>query len=236
MIRVAIAEDNFSCAQQLRQYLYDLGKETGQTFQVTYYDNGEDLVEQYRSQFDLLLLDIEMPFVNGMEAAEHIRRMDQRVIIIFITSLAQYAIQGYAVHALDYILKPINYFSFVQRIKHALTYVHGQEDAYLTIAVKGGAVRLSAGSLCYVERQTYQLVIHTKNEIYTTKTSLQQIEERLQGHSFFRCNKGCLVNLAYVDGIQNGCAVVQGELLPISRSRKTDFLAALNRYVGEAIY
>lgn len=236
MIRVAIAEDNVPCAQQLRQYLYDLGKETGQSFQIIHYDNGEDLLEQYQSQFDLLILDIEMPFVDGMQAAEYIRRIDQRVMIVFVTSLAQYAIQGYTVHALDYILKPVNYFSFVQRIKHALTYLHNQEDSYLTVAVKGGTLRLNAGSICYVERRTYQLVIHSKSGIYTTKSSLQQIEDNLQGYNFFRCNKGCLVNLAYVEGIQNGCALILGDLLPISRTRRTEFLAALNRYVGEAVY
>ena len=236
MIRVAIAESDGPYAQQLQQYLNDLGRETGQFFQITHYDNGEDLVEHYQAQFDLLLLDIELPFVNGMEAARHIRRMDQRVIIIFITSSAQYAIQGYTVHALDYILKPVGYVIFAQRIKYALTFLQKHDEPYLTISVKGGTMRLRASSIRYVERQTYRLIIHMENGIYTTKTSLQQIEDSLQGHNFFRCNKGCLVNMAYVDGVQENCAVVQGDLLPISRTRKKEFLTALNRYIGESIY
>ena len=236
MIRIAIAEDDFACAQQIRQYLYDFGRETERSFQITFYDNGEDLVEHYQAQFDLLLLDIEMPFINGMDAARYIRRMDQRVIIIFITSLAQYAIQGYEVQALDYILKPVEYFSFAQRIKHALTYIREQTEYHLVLPIKGGAIRVKAANIRYFERQTYQLVIHTQDEIYTAKIPLQQIENDLRDYNFFRCNKGCLVNLAFVDGIQDGCAVVAGDLLPISRARKADFMAALNHYMGEAVY
>ena len=90
MIRVLIAEDDPRCARQLRQFLDSYSQETGRTFRITHYDNGEDLVERYQPEFDLLLLDVDMPFMDGMTAAGHIRRLDPEVVIVFVTNLAQY--------------------------------------------------------------------------------------------------------------------------------------------------
>lgn len=232
MIRVLIAEDDIRCAQQLEAFLADYSRETGRMFQVTYYDNGEDLVERYKPEFDLLLLDVDMPFLDGMTAAGHIRRVDPEVVIVFVTNLAQYAIQGYSVNALDYILKPLNYFSFSQRLTRALRYVKKGESDYVTVAVKGGALKLEVGGICYIERLGRQLIFHTRDGVHTSSATIQQMEEVLGNKGFVRCNKGYLVNLAHVSGVQDGCAVVQGDKLLISRGRRAAFLDALADYVG----
>lgn len=234
MIRIAIAEDDPQCAAQLERYIGDYGRETGQTFQITRYDNGEDLVERYRAEFDLILMDVEMPFMDGMTAAEHIRRVDPEVIIVFVTNMAQYAIQGYSVNALDYILKPVGYFSFSQRLGRALRYVRKKEGAFLMVAVKGGTIKLEVDSIFYIERLGRQLMFHTRAGIHASTATLQQVEESLEGKGFARCNKGYLVNLQYVSGIQDGCAIVRGDKLLISRGRRGPFLEALTDYMGGA--
>ncbi len=232
MIRVLIAEDDPRCYQELERFLDDYSRETGRTFQITHYDNGEDLVERYRPEFDLLLLDVDMPFLDGMTAAGHIRGVDPEVVIAFVTNLAQYAIQGYSVNALDYILKPLNYFSFSQRLTRCLRYVKKREEAYVTVSVKGGALKLEVGDICYIERLGHQLMFHTRDGIHASSSTLQQMEEALADKGFARCNKGYLVNLAHVRGVQDGCAVVQGDRLLISRGRRAAFLDALADYVG----
>ena len=232
MIRVLIAEDDLQCFRQLEQFLADYSGETGRVFQVTHYDNGEDLVERYQPEFDLLLLDVDMPFLDGMTAAGHIRRVDPEVVIVFVTNLAQYAIQGYSVNALDYILKPLNYFSFAQRLTRALRYVKKRENEYLTVAVKGGALKLEVGSIYYIERLGHHLMFHTREGVHASSATLQQMEEALGDKGFARCNKGYLVNLAHVSGVRDGCAVVQGDKLLISRGRRGPFLDALADYVG----
>lgn len=232
MIRTIIAEDDFSCYAKLEQFLLDYGRETGRTFQITHYDNGEDLIERYKPEYDLILLDVDMPFVDGMTAAAHIRKSDPEVVIIFVTNLAQYAIQGYSVNALDYILKPLNYFSFSQRLTRCLRYIRRREDAYITVAVKGGALKLDVGDIYYIERLGHQLMFHTRDGIHASSSTLQQMEQALSDKGFLRCNKGYLVNLAHVRGVQDGCAVVQGDKLLISRGRRAAFLDALADYVG----
>ena len=220
MIRVLIAEDDPRCAIQLRQFLDSYSQETGRTFRITHYDNGEDLVERYQPEFDLLLLDVDMPFMDGMTAAGHIRRLDPEVVIVFVTNLAQYAIQGYSVNA------------FSQRLTRALRYVKKREDAYITVAVKGGALKLEVGNIHYIERLGRQLMFHTHDGIHASSATLQQMEDALSGKGFARCNKGYLVNLAHVSGVRDGCAVVQGDKLLISRGRRGPFLDALADYVG----
>lgn len=232
MIRILIAEDDPDCFRQLEQFLKNYSQETGRVFRVTHYDNGEDLVERYRPEFDLLLLDIEMPFIDGMTAAGHIRAVDPEVVIIFVTNLAQYAIQGYSVNALDYILKPLNYFSFAQRLTRALRYVRKRENHYITVTVKGGPIKLESGQIYYIERSGNYLIFHTHDGTYASLSTIHEMEKELSNKGFLRCNRGCLVNLSHVTGLQDGCAVVHEEKLLISRGRKKLFLDALADYVG----
>lgn len=232
MVRMIIAEDDPQCCAQLEQFLDDYSRETGRFFRITHYDNGEDLVEHYRPEFDLILLDVDMPFMDGMTAAGHIRRVDPEVVILFVTNLAQYAIQGYSVNALDYILKPLNYFSFAQRLSRALRHVHVRNDAYITVPIKGGTLKLDTEDIYYIERLGHQLMLHTREGIQAASSSIQEMEALLEGKGFSRCHKGYLVNLAHVSGIQDGYAVVHGDRLIISRGRRADFLAALADYVG----
>ena len=170
--------------------------------------------------------------VDGMTAAGYVREKDPEVVIIFVTNLAQYAIQGYAVNALDYILKPLSYFSFSQRLNRALQFVRKREAGFLTVAVKGGAMKLEIDGIFFVERLGRQLMFHTRTGVYASTATLQQIEQELEGRGFARCNKGYLVNLEHVDGIQDGCAVVHGSRLLISRGRRAPFLEALADCVG----
>lgn len=235
MIHVAIAEDDPNCAKQLERFLREFGRESGRAFQITHYDNGEDLIEQYRSNFDLIFLDIEMPFVDGLTAAKHIRQIDPKVIMIFITNLAQYAIRGYEVNALDYIVKPIKYTSFSLHLSRAMPHLSAQEDTCLVIAVKGGVVKLDPDSILYIESQKNQLLFHTAAQVHTSTVTLQKIEDALAGKNFFRCSKSYLVNLAHVDGFRDGCAIVHGEQIQVSRSKKQPFLDALNQYMGDMI-
>ena len=146
--------------------------------------------------------------------------------------MAQYAIQGYQVDALDYILKPTNYFSFSQRLGRAVQRVKKREQQYIPILIRGGLVKTAVSDLLYVESQGHRILYHTRSGVHSTTGTIQKAEEDLSGKGFFRCNKGYLVNLEHVDAIQDGCAIVNGERLLISRARKADFMKALTDYIG----
>ena len=120
MIRIAIVEDEESYISVLKEYLERYKEESGEQIEVTVYHDGDEIAAFYRAQFDIILMDIEMKFIDGMTAAEEIRKVDSSVSILFITNAPQYAIRGYEVGALDYILKPVSYFTFSQKLGRGL--------------------------------------------------------------------------------------------------------------------
>ena len=234
MINIAIVEDEAMYAKQLQEFLQQYQKENGEVFNITVYSDGDQIVHKYKSQFDIILMDVEMKFMDGMSAAEEIRKADTEVVIIFITNMAQYAIRGYAVDALDYVLKPVSYFAFSQRLNRAISRMKKREQKVITVNIKGGAVRINIANIYYIESQGHNLVLHTILGDYESAGTMKEVEEKLQGLNFCRGNKGYLINLQHVDGIQDGCAVVKGELL-LSRSRKKEFMEALTNYWGEVV-
>lgn len=234
MIRIAIAEDDPIYQTQLTDYLTRYGQETGKQFSIRCFSDGSALVEGYSGDYDILLLDIEMTPMDGMSAAEAIRRVDSEVVIIFITNMSQYAIKGYAVEALDYVLKPISYYAFTQRLERALERRNRRRNRSVTIPMgKGSTQTLRLNELRFVEVQGHTLTYHTASGPITTTGSMSEVEQMLSGDPFFRCNKGYLVNLSQVDSVQGDMATVGGERVQISRAKKKAFLDALNNYINE---
>lgn len=235
MIKIAIVEDESMYAKQLSEYLEQYGRENGESFKITIYADGDEIVHKYKAQFDIILMDVEMKFMDGMSAAEEIRKIDTEVVIIFITNMAQYAIRGYAVDALDYVLKPVSYFAFSQRLNRAIGRMKKREQKIISLNIKGGTVRLDVANIYYIESQGHNLIVHTASGNYESAGAMKSVEGMLGEMHFFRGNKGYLINLAHVDGVKDGCAMVKGEALLLSRSRKKDFMEALTNYWGEVV-
>ena len=142
MIRIAIVEDEESYISVLKEYLERYKEESGEQIEVTVYHDGDEIAAFYRAQFDIILMDIEMKFIDGMTAAEEIRKVDSSVSILFITNAPQYAIRGYEVGALDYILKPVSYFTFSQKLGRAVGKLKKRSRKWITVPVKGGVMRM----------------------------------------------------------------------------------------------
>ena len=236
MIRIAIVEDDINYANQLQDYLHKYESEFGESFDVKSYCDGDEIVESYHSQFDIILMDVEMRFMDGMTAAELIRRTDKEVVIIFITNMPQYAIRGYAVEALDYVLKPVSYFAFSQRLSRAISRMKNRVNKSVILTVKGGTIRLDMSSIYYIESQGHDIIYHTSSGKYVSSGTMKESEEALKDLHFFRGSKWYLINLAQVDGLEDGCAKLKnGSSVPLSRGRKKEFMEALAHYWGEVM-
>lgn len=233
MIRIAVVEDDPLYAGQLRDYLDRYAAERREKLTVTAFGDGDEIALHYAANYDVILMDIEMTFMDGMTAAEEIRRKDGEVIIIFITNAPQYAIKGYAVDALDYVLKPLSYYAFSQRMDRALSHIRNRTRRFIYVAGRDGGQKLDQSRIAYVETVGRELVYHTSDGVITAKGTMRDAEEALDARMFFRCNKGYLVNLERVDGMRGDNAVVGGEEVQISRAKKKAFLDALNNYLGE---
>lgn len=232
MVRLAIVEDDPACVEQLQDYLRRFQQEQGACFDLTVFQDGEQLVFDYHPVYDILLMDVEMPHLDGIAAARAVREQDPEVVILFITNMAQYAIDGYSVHARSYLLKPVNYYAFAMELKDAIqTLDRPRQDAIL-VNIEGTVTKLPVGQVLYMESQGHNLMIHTAKQVIRTRMTIKQMEEKLQGHSFARCSVSYLVNLAHVTTVDGSCAIVGGDALPISRQKRREFLAALTSYIG----
>jgi DNA-binding LytR/AlgR family response regulator len=229
MIRICIVEDELEQAELLKGYINKYGNAKKQPFSITHLTDGIDLVDDYKSQFDIILLDIQMKHLDGMSAAEKIRKVDPDVIIIFITSTVQYAVQGYAVDALGYVLKPVPFTQFEQLFDKAITRVQAkQQRVYIKVSVDDKQIKLDCSAIYYIESQRNNVVIHAEEDDYVTAGPLKRFEEMLMTHGFSKCHNAYLINLSAVEAIQKEEVVLtSGTCLPISRAKKKEFMAAL---------
>ena len=232
MIRIAIVEDSAEVRDQLVGYLHRYERQFGRMFDLTTFADGDEIVTDYRAGYDIILLDIQMERMDGMAAAEAIRKVDKEVILIFITNMAQFAIRGYAVDALDYILKPVPYFAFSQQLQKAVHRVQKRQAVFLTVPVEGGLRRIDVSTLYYLASEGHSVRFYTEYGDFSAPGSLKSYEEKLAGKPFARCNSGYIVNLAQVLAVQQNIVQVGPHSLQISRPRKKPFLEALTDYIG----
>ena len=231
MIQVAIVDDERTAAKELEKCLRRYGEETGTEFETTHYSSGDKFLAQYYAgKFQIIFMDVSMPGTDGFRTSYRLREVDHDVVLVFVTNLAQFAIKGYEVDALDYILKPVAYSSFKLKIKRAVMAVHSKVSFQFTVVNEDGLWSIRASDLCYIEVTDHNLIYHTKSADIKAGGSLKNEEKRLAGEPFFRCNYCYLVNLRWVTGVQGSVVTVDGAGLQISRSRKKEFMQKLTEF------
>ena len=109
MIHIAICDDEEKFVSHLTALIRRYAAENSEEIKITAYYDGLELIEKYDTTIDLIFLDIQMKLVDGLHAAERLRRLDGNVGIIFLTTLIQYGLEGYKYQAIDYIIKPMKY-------------------------------------------------------------------------------------------------------------------------------
>ena len=232
MIRIAMVEDEAAVREQLQGYIQRYTRQYGTEFAVTEFSDGVEILDAYRPVYEIVLLDVEMKHLDGMETARRIRELDRDVVLLFITNMAQYAIKGYAVGALDYLLKPVPYFAFSQQLQKAEEKLRRRARHYLAVPVEGGLRRLDTAQIYYMESEGHRVHFYTEEGEFSAPGALKTFEEKLADLPFARCNSGYLVNLAQVKSVQQGLAQVGPYELQVSRPKRKSFLAALADYIG----
>ena len=234
MYHIAIVEDEVSFATQLQEYLEQYEEENDVRFKISVFGDGAEILEDYQPLYDIILLDIEMPKVNGMKAAEEIRAQDADVTLMFITNMANYAIRGYEVGALDFVMKPINYYTFSMKMTRVLKRTKQKAQQEILLTLPDGAKKLNVQQIYYVEVQNRMLYYHTDEGVFVMRGTMQSVEQMLAPYAFAKCNHWYIVNLKHVSEVKKNTAVVAGNELEVSRRNRTAFLKALTDYVGGA--
>lgn len=232
MLKIAIVEDSDTDYRLLNSHIEKFQKEHNIEISVDHFANPVLLLEKYSFSYDLIFFDIMMPGINGMEAAKMLRLKDTNVSIIFITSLAQYAIEGYSVQALDYILKPINYYDFSLKFSRALEKIIRPESKAILIKSKDGQKLINIQDILYVESVGHNAIYHLKSGELEERRTLKEIEAELNCYSFSRCNSCYIVNLNYLTGIKGYECFIGNITLTISQPRKKPFLQDVTNFIN----
>ncbi|MFV0363731.1 MAG: LytR/AlgR family response regulator transcription factor [Suipraeoptans sp.] len=235
MIHIAIVEDEEMYSNQLNVYIERYCKEREINVKVTFFADGDEIVGNYSGDYDIILMDIQMRFMDGMTAAEKIREMDAKVIIMFITNMTQYAIRGYQVNALDYMVKPVEYFSFAQKLSKSIERVRPEHYRHISVTTDNGLRKLDIDEILYVESCGHYLKFETFKGVYQTRCTMKSAEASLEPHGFCRIHKGYLVNMKYVEEVRENNCILGLRQIPISRAKRKNFMEKLTNYIGGGI-
>ncbi|MCG6568113.1 LytTR family DNA-binding domain-containing protein [Tessaracoccus sp. ZS01] len=233
MITIGVVDDQPESRNLLQGYLARYEFESGVQFKVEEFADGSELTAAYRPRFDIIFLDVQMDNLDGFATARLIREVDPGVILIFVTNMAQFAIKGYEVDALSYLLKPVPYFAFSQELKRSLERLDKARDEHIMLSVGGEMLRVNLADVIYIESIKHRLVFHMVDEKLSMIGTLKEMATQLEPRGFYRSNSFLLVNLRHVEGFSGSESKHTGGVsLPVSRARKKPFLEALSAYFG----
>lgn len=205
MIKIALCDDDPAVRDELVAFLNQYRAQRGCELAVATFQNPLDLLDAIErdTRFDVLLLDILMPGQNGIETAREIRRFDNDVKIIFLTSSSEFAVQSYTVNAFYYQLKPLRPESFFSLLDSVLEVCGRERDSSLILRCRDGITRVEPKRIEFCEVNHRTLFIHLiSGKVLESVGSLDKLEELLAGYScFLRFHRSYLVNLDYVQNI-----------------------------------
>lgn len=231
-MRIAIVEDSAPERERIASMTRDYFQAQEKACQISLFADGDELLEPYGANWDLIFLDIQMARLDGMQTAQRIRELDKDVFLVFVTNMSHYAIKGYGVRALDFLLKPVNARMLEQVLMQVEHLLAERGRRKITLPTAKGMMRIDISDIYYVEVQNHVLAVVTRQGVIRLRGTISGVEEMLAGHDFFRCNNCYLVNLAQVSRVEPGLAEVGGHELTISRPRQKKFMEALTRYIG----
>ncbi|MBE6880539.1 MAG: response regulator transcription factor [Ruminococcaceae bacterium] len=239
MLRIAVCDDEKNMVQSNTATLEAVLKELGITGEITTYTNSSNLLYDITEDgfhYDLLLSDIEMPELSGMELAERIKPFLPDIRIIFITSHIEYAIDAFELSIFRYVPKSDIEKRLPTAIKDAVSLINLEADKSYTIKAKGRFEKIPFRDILYIERDGKNAAINTANGLSKVRKSLQAVCDELNSEEFIFIDRGYIVNLIHIMQIKNSTAVLKnGTVLPISRSHLQAVKEQINNYWGNVI-
>lgn len=221
-LKAAIVDDSETDRAHLRSLLETYGN--GIHIAVEEFHSGNSFLDKVKLGFDLVFFDIDMPEMDGITLANRLRAIDKDILIVFVTNLGSYALQGYAVNAFDFLVKSIAKEDVQRTIERAIERKREPDQRKILLKIHGGYQALLVSEIIYVEIRGHDLTFHATSGEFSSKGGLREVEEELSASRFARCNNCFLVNLDFVQAIEKDEVVLPNGRLPISRNKKKEFV------------
>lgn len=232
MITIALIDDDDADAEVTASMIDRYFDGDASRYAVTRFADGDSLLRDYKASFDLMFLDVEMPGTDGVTVARRLRVVDDQTVLVFTTKMAQYAVEGYDVDAIGYLLKPLNYYAFSIKMRKAEDIVARRRSVTVPLTVGSETVFVPSADIRYVEVLDHVLLYHTGEGIRKVWASLKDAAETLEPVGFVPVSRYCLVNLEWVRAVHGDDGDVDGERVRVSRSRRKSLMQALAAYHG----
>lgn len=236
-MKIAICDDDINCVNLIEDYIRECRKTVAE---CDAYQSGEELLRTYRNngeRYDVIFLDMEMEQLNGIETANHIREVDEYVIIVFITSHTEYMRESFQCSPFRFLVKPINETEFMTVFKDIEKKLSKQRKVFAFTENKA-RIRLFCEDIIYCESRDHWILIHTKDTTHKICKSLSDLYERLDKEMFYRVHKSYLINFHYIKSIkENNIYLYHCEkIIPISRTYKKAVLMEYTNFIERDFY
>lgn len=231
---LAIVDDSDDDIERLTKHLHRYMQEEQVSIDYTVFKNGMDFLESYRPVYDVVMLDIEMPHLSGMETAKKLRDIDPHVPLIFVTRMAQYAVDGYEVSALDFIVKPLRYGTLIEKLESAFRRIERQSasGSYIFLEIGADSYRkVRFDDIYYVTKHQNYIIYVTKDGEFRVRGTLKTAEDTFARSSIVKCAKGVLVNLHYVEKKVRSTISIQGVQFTVTKPYMESFTEAFMQFL-----
>lgn len=232
MYKVAVCDDEPIVREQILLFLRHMEEEQGERFAVACFSSGEELLAEMDRDTQLLLLDIRMGQLSGLEAARKLRAENNTLCILFITSMTQCALEGYEVHAFGFLTKPLQYDHFCRQIQDAVRMLERRGGTALALRGQNETVVYQTSEILYFEVYGRILNVVTQSGSREFTVPLKEVERQVEGKGFFRSHKSFLVNFRHIRRVGAGVLEMDdGKEVLLSKHRRGEFLTQFSRYV-----
>ena len=233
---VVVTEDQEKDYQRLSGFIRQYEKKNGLQLEITRFSDGSQLLEHYDKRFDILFMDIRLPQVSGMEASEKVRQHNDFIPIIFTTNMAQYAIQGYEVAAIGFMLKPIPYYQFENYLTKAIVMCRKNQDLLknnvITLGGEKNFKRISTDDIMYIMKDKNYIDYHlTNQEVFRERGTFKAVIPRFQNTTIKQLASGCMVNLRYVQKKEGNDVYLRDIVISITMPYRKSFTEDLMDYM-----
>lgn len=233
---IAVCDDEIEYCNQVENYIIQLGKETDISVRCDKYTSGEELLKSDFNQYQIVFLDINVHEENGIQIAEEIRKINQRIEIIFLTAFIQYALDGYRVKAYRFLLKPIEYEDFVFQTRELLIRLHEQKRNCLSLVSQGQKYEIKIEEIYFIEVLNHELTYHCTKGNISINGNLKKVQKQLEGCCFARIHNAYLINMRQIEKVKNKEILLKdGSCLPLARTKQEEFRQKYLEFWGDEL-